>query len=243
MRKNGWITVAAGLLVVALVAPAHAAYINEFVANDTGPDDREFVELCGVPGAVLDGLTLVLIEGDITSNPGVIDEAVDLTGYTMGQNSKFVIGGAAVNPDLEMPDGWIENGGNNILLVENFSAQVDDDVDLDDDCVVDLGVDIGTITDGIGTGRPNEGDCVTYFGIPAIGPDGSFDPAGGALCDDCDYVTPEWLIICLDGTDPTSDPCTQPPYRVSRATPGEPNLCAPAPLERSSWGSLKSRYR
>ena len=40
----------------------------------------------------------------------------------------IVIGGAAVNPDLQMPDGWIENGGNNILLVETFTGQVGGDI-------------------------------------------------------------------------------------------------------------------
>ncbi len=234
MRKLILMTAAACLACTGL---AQAAMINEFVANDSSTDDHEFIELCGNPGESLDGLAIFLIEGE--SSAGTIDRIIDLNGYALGASGKFLIGDPNVNPDLEMAPGWIENGGNNILLVMNWNASVGDDIDTDDDCVEDVGVSIGEIVDGIGYG--NVGDCINYFGIPSIGPDGIYDPAGGARCDDC---AGDWNIICLDGTEPGGGPCLgDDGYLVPNATPGEVNACTPVADEPESWGSLKSMYR
>jgi hypothetical protein len=142
-----------------------------------------------------------------------------------------------------MLPGWIENGGNNILLVRDFTGNVGQDIDLDDDCIEDVG--IGTIVDGVGYGKPAT-DCITYYGIPGVGPDGSYDPAGGARCDDCDVIGGEWYMICLNGTEPppTGIMCLEADgYYIGWATPGMTNDCSPVPTENNSWGSLKSLYR
>ncbi len=223
---------------LALAAPAQGAMINEFVANDIGTDDYEFVELCGNPGESLDGLWLVLIEGE-GSGAGVIDAAIALSGYVIGSNGHFVIGGTNVSPDLPMANGWIENGGNNILLVRDFNGAVGQDIDTDNDCVADLG--IGVIVDGVGYGLT--GDCMNYYGITSIGPDGTFSPAGGARCEDCN-PSGAWYIICLNGTEPTGPGCLESSgYLIPRASPGAINLCGPVPAESASWGALKSTFR
>ncbi len=229
---------------LAIAGAANAVVINEWVSNDISGDDHEFIELCGNPGESLDGLTIVLVEGEGASS-GLIDNIISLNGYSVGATGYFVVGDAAVNPDLELADGWIENGGNNILLLADFDAglyPIGTDIDADGDCVADFS--IGTVVDGVGYGIPDSGDCMTYYGITGVGPDGSYDPAGGARCDDCDAVGGEWYIICLNGTESTGSGCTvEDGYYVSYATPGATNACSTVANQESTWGGVKDMYR
>ncbi len=229
-----WPLVAA-LVVVSLAGATGAAAVtlNEWVSNDISGDDYEFIELLGDPGASLDGYSVILIEGEGTG-AGVIDRVIDLTGYSIGASGFFVIGDPLVSPDLEMAPGFIENGGNNIILVTDLQQALGTDIDTDDDCVEDL--PIGTVVDAVGYG--NVGDCITYYGAIPVGPDGTYDPAGGAIC--CGV----WQIICLDGTEPTGPGCGLPDYEVGYATPGIVNDCLnPSATEESSWGGIKALYR
>lgn len=228
-------------MALGLAGPASAVMINEWVSNDISGDDYEFIELCGEPGESLDGLTLILIEGE--TSRGNIDFVLDLTGNSIGATGYFVVGDALVNPDIELTPGWIENGGNNILLVRDFTGALNDDIDTDDDCVEDVA--IGAIVDGVGYGRPDIAppDCITYYGIPGVGPDNTYDPAGGARCADCD-VDADWRILCLDGTEPSGPGCTQADgYYVENATPGAPNACPAVANEAHSWSGVKGLYR
>jgi len=223
---------------VCIAAPAYGVQINEWVSNDISTDDFEFIELYGNPGEDLTGLSIILIEGE--SSKGMVDQVISLDGYFTDAAGYFVVGDPLVSPDLEMSPGWIENGGNNIILVDGLEADVAagvTDVDLEDDCVEDR--TIGTIVDAVGYGYGYEAaDCITYYGAVPVGPDGNYDPAGGALC--CGY----WAMICLDGTEPTGDGCGLPDYEVGYATPGGPNDClAPSAVDNSTWGGVKALYR
>ena len=227
---------------LALSGAAYAVTINEAVMNDIGADDFEFVELCGE--GTLDGLTLVVIEGEGTTAKGTIDQAIALSGPISGY---YVIGDAAVSPDLLQAAGWIENGGETVLLVSGFSGSVGMDIDANDDGIAD--VSIGTIVDGVGIALPSSSD-VTYFGVPTLGPDTgddglqNFDVAGVVRCQDCDGA---WGIICLNGTEPTGPGCDTAnpfnPYSVQYASPGSANFCGTVAVEPDTWGKVKSNYR
>jgi hypothetical protein len=224
-------------LAVCVAAPAYGLQINEWVSNDISTDDYEFIELYGSPFEDLTGLTIILIEGESTK--GMVDQAISLDGYSTDAAGYFVVGDALVLPDLELTPGWIENGGNTILLVRDLEADVVagvTDVDVDDDCVEDR--TIGTIVDGVGYGFGYAAaDCIYYGAVP-VGPDGSYDPAGGAWC--CGA----WTMICLDGTEPTGPGCALPDYEVDYATPGGPNNClGPTAVDNSTWGGVKALYR
>lgn len=76
--------------------------INEVVANISGQadDGYEYIELIGTPGASLNGLQVVIFEGESEEaggvggpggGVGVADLVVDLTGQTIGSNGIFVI--------------------------------------------------------------------------------------------------------------------------------------------------------
>lgn len=223
---------------------ANAVMINEWVSNDLSTDDYQFIELCGDPGESLDGLTIVMVEGEGTG-AGLIDYVFDLTGYSITASGLFVMGNANVLPDYQIDGGFLENGGNNILLVQGFNSTEGTDIDVDDDCVADFS--IGTIVDGVGYGYGyGAADCITYYGIPDVGPDGTYDPAGGARCDHCDLIGGEWFMICINGTEPgpTGSECLEADgYYIGWATPGQTNDCSPVPTENNSWGGLKSQYR
>lgn len=215
-----------------------AVVINEWVSNDISTDDFEFIELCGTPLESLDGLSVVLIEGEGTGK-GTMDRVIDLTGYSIPADGYFVIGDPNVVPDLAMSAGFIENGGNTIVLVQDILLSQGTDVDTDDDCIEDLA--IGTVIDAVGYGFGySADDCATYYGAVPVGPDGSYDPAGGARCCDC---VGDWGMICLDGTEPTGPGCTEP-FVVGYATPGSANDCwQPSAAENNSWSGVKVLYR
>jgi hypothetical protein len=247
MRKLSMGLILAGALTFGL-GTAQAVMINEWVSNDVSTDDYEFIELCGMPNESLDGLVVVLVEGEGSPAAGTIDRIIDLAGYSVGVSGYFVMGDAAVSPDLVLGAGFIENGGNNILLLSGFNAAlfpVGTDIDGDDDCVADF--PIGTVIDGVGYGYGSSAaDCAYYYGIPTVGPDGTFDPAGGARCDDCDFNGGQWFMICLNGTEPppTGTACLEADgYFIAFATPGAPNDCSPVPADQTTWGGLKELYK
>ncbi len=232
------------LLILALVVcfvptAGSAVVINEWVSNDTSTDDYEFIELCGTPLESLDGLSVALIEGEGTGK-GTVDRIVDLTGYSIGAGGYFVIGDPNVSPDIEMSPGFIENGGNTIVLVDGITVGTGTDIDTDDDCIEDMS--IGTVIDAVGYGYGYSGDdCATYYGAVALGPDGTYDPAGGARCCDC---TGEWGLVCMAATEPGGTACSAPDYVVAWATPGAANDCFdPTATDNPSWTGVKAMYK
>lgn len=114
--------------------------INEYVANHAGTDTNAFVEIFGDPSTDYSAFTVLEIEGD-GSPMGVID-AVLPVGTTNAD-------GYWTNPED------MENGTITILLVENFTGSLGNDLDTNNDGVLDLMpwdrlVDDVTITDGDG---------------------------------------------------------------------------------------------
>jgi hypothetical protein len=245
MKKvTSGLLVAAATLGLASMAFAQTAALNEIVANDAGADDHEYVEICAAPFQDLTGLTVVVIEAE-GSGKGIIDDAIPLTGSANAAGF-YVVGGAAVSPDQILANGWIENGGETILLVQNFTGSEGQDIDADDDGNADG--PIGTILDGVGLNNPASGDAV-YYGATPVGPDtgddemSSFDPAGVARCEDC---TGGWGMICLNGgTEPGLGGCDtgNSNYNVTEASPGSGNNCPTVSVDDSTWGQVKAQYR
>ncbi len=243
-------TLLASAACLGLASLAGAASLNEIVFNDISTDDREFIEICGSPGESLDGLTAVVIESDKTAGgqEGTIDVAVSLTGQVVPANGRFVIGNAAVAPNIVIGANSLENGAGTVLLVSGFTSAVGFDVDANNDCLADG--PIGLIVDGVAIFATGT-DCTAYYGAPQLGPDtgddgtATFDVAGVVRCEECSGT---WGMICLDGTEPTGPGCdtTNPfnPYLVPFATPGAENLCpGPVSVEPSTWGTIKAMYR
>ncbi len=129
-----------------VVAPGRAQVLNEFVANHTGTDSHEFVEVAGMPSTDLSALTVVQIEGDSGNNPGNLDSAetvgsTDAAGIWVGTFSNNVL----------------HNGTMTLLLVEGYSGTLGSDLDSNDDGVLDL-VPWTSVIDSVGVGDGEAGD-------------------------------------------------------------------------------------
>lgn len=147
--------------------------INEVLASHAGTDDTEFVELYGMPGSLLAGLSLIVVEGDAIASQGDIDRRIDFgPGDAIGANGFFLVGNATglganygVTPDLGIGDNFLENGSLTVALVETSTLSGGSITG------AETVIDAVALTDG------DAGDQF-FLGAPVLGPDGSFFPAG-----------------------------------------------------------------
>jgi len=157
--------------------------INEVLVSHTGfPDDTEFLELFGTPGASLGGLSLLVVEGDSSGGPGTIDRRLDFADDArLGGNGFFLVGNPtglgthyAVAPDVAIGDDWFENGSQTVALVETTglgtvgATVTGGEVVLDSVAITDAG--------------PTD---AWFFGAPVVGPDDGFLPGGARRVADC----------------------------------------------------------
>jgi len=164
--------------------------INEVYASHTGTDDTEFIELFGTPGTSLEGLSLIVVEGD-SGNFGEIDRQIDFdAGDIIGDNGFLLVGNPAglganygVTPDLEIGNNFLENSSFTVALVET------DSISGTSVAGSEIVLDTVALTDG------GAGDTF-FFDAPVIGPDGSFFPAGARrVTDGVDTDTvDDWAI-------------------------------------------------
>ncbi|UCG24342.1 MAG: hypothetical protein JSW55_19850 [Chloroflexota bacterium] len=177
----------AAMLVVTIVlmAPASASshepiLINEFLASHTGTDDTEYVELYGNPGDSLNGLSLIVVEGD-AFNPGNIDRRFDFKPFhEIGANGFFLYGncgGLASNysavPDASLFTNYFENSSLTLALVETSSVGEEDTTITGEEVVLSA----IALSDG------DSGDEF-FFDAPVLGPDDTFFPAGARRLED-----------------------------------------------------------
>jgi len=215
-------TLAAAFALVAAaflpLSPARAAtgdavLINEVLVSHTGfPDDTEYLELYGTPGASLAGLSLLVVEGDSSGGPGAIDRRLDFADDArLGGNGFFLVGNPAglgthyaVAPDVAIGDDWFENGSQTVALVETAglgsagSTVTGAEVVLDSVALTDAG--------------PTD---AWFFGAPVVGPDDGFLPGGARrVVDgvDTDAVS-DWLFAD-DQLGATNTPTAATPYNA-----------------------------
>lgn len=144
-------TASAIALLAALAAGTAASAqvrINELLVNPAGTDNgQEFFELIAAPGTSLSNLWLLVIEGEGPTASGVIDQAFNLSAFSVGSNGLFLWrdSAAVLNPAPDAgttiniadfnPD--IENGSQTYLLVSNFTGAVGNDLDANADSTLD----------------------------------------------------------------------------------------------------------
>ncbi len=172
--------------------------INEFSANTAGTD-VEYVEIFGDADTDYSSLTILEIEGDSGTTLGVIDEVIEV-GTT--DTNGFYLADLAANT--------LENGTLTLLLVENFTGALGNDLDTDDDGVLDVEpwdsiVDSIAVNDG-GTGDLTYGLPVltaSYDGLP-------FAPGGASRIPDgmdteavTDWVRNDFDLAGIPGFDGT----------------------------------------
>jgi hypothetical protein len=207
------LVVMAGLLPGPAVAVTGApVLLNEALVSHSGTDTTEFVELFGVPGTPLDGLSLVFVEGD-NSLAGTIDRRVDFpAGARLGGNGFYLVGNPTglaatyhVVPDLA---GWgdnsLENGSQTLALVATAG----------------LGAQ-GTFV----TGSEDVRDTVAltdagpsdrwFWSAPVVGPDDGFLPGGARRVEDgVDTDTVADWAFADDLLGPSNTPTPSTPYNA-----------------------------
>jgi predicted extracellular nuclease len=158
--------------------PASAAtgdpvLINEVLASHSGDDDTEFIEFFGIPGTSLDGLSLIVVEGDAGPSQGNIDRRMDFgPSDILGSNGFYLVGNPAglgtnygVTPNVVVSNNYLENSSLTVALVQTSS--------LSGSSVSGSEV----VLDAIALNDGHAGDAF-FFGAPVIGPDGTYFPAG-----------------------------------------------------------------
>ncbi|HXG46282.1 MAG TPA: hypothetical protein VNO52_01560, partial [Methylomirabilota bacterium] len=105
--------------------------LNEVKVNPPGADEpHEFIELRGPPGTLLRQVYLVVLNGDVTANPGVATLVVDLSGRFLGSSGLLVVAApghpysmpevgttVVLDPRLAAQGGALGNGTLSLLLV------------------------------------------------------------------------------------------------------------------------------
>lgn len=207
--------------------------LNEFSASTTGTD-VEYVEVSGTPDTDYSTYTILEIEGDSTSATGTVDEVIsvgttDANGFWLGN----------------LPANALENGTISLLLVQNFTGALGDDLDTNDDGVLDV-TPWDTITDAVSVNDGGAGDLT--YGAPELGPnyDGvsSFAPGGASRIPDgfdtesaTDWVRNDFDLAGIPGF--TGTPVVGEAYN----TPGAPNeVFVPPPLDCNTVGVTTPIY-
>ncbi|MCB0112606.1 MAG: ExeM/NucH family extracellular endonuclease [Caldilineaceae bacterium] len=196
------------------VRAADHLVINEFVANHTGSDTSEYVELFGAPNTDYSAYTILQIEGDSSSNRGQIKSA---TAVTSTDAAGFWTTG--------LVDSVFENGTLTLLLVDNFQGSVGDDLDANDDGELDT-TPYDTVIDSVAVNDGGADDAVYAGPVLTGGFDGdSFTPGGasripnGADTDSAaDWRRNDFDLAGLPGQDGT------PAYPEALNTPGAVNV-------------------
>jgi len=129
-RSISWpasLTVLFFCIAVFVCTTGSSQVINEYLANHTGTDDHEYIEIFGQPSTSYASLTIIQIEGDIADNPGNLDSAIAV-GSTDGDGYWWT----------GFLDNELHNDNSSLLLVDGFSGTVGQDLDADDDGILDV---------------------------------------------------------------------------------------------------------
>jgi uncharacterized protein len=143
-------------------AAADPLVINEFVANHTGSDTNEYIELFGDPLTSFLGYAVLQIEGD-GAVAGVVDSTHFTSGFSTDANG-FIV--------TSFMNNVLENGTMTLLLVSGYTGvTVGTDLDSNNDGILDailpwsLIVDSVAVTDGGLTDRVYSSSV-----LPALAP-------------------------------------------------------------------------
>lgn len=220
--------------------------LSELKVNPPGEDiPYEFIEIKGVPGAVLTNVLVVALEGDFGNDPGTANIVIDLTSYQIGGNGLLFIG-ATTNPyplapettfvpapQLDEADGGFSNGSVSFLLLST-KDMIDEGEDLDagdNGKAEDLPKDM-YLMDAVGWRDGDTNDFV-YGGVDLVLASGTPDAATRFPGDDRPLTAEAWYFGNLLGEDPSS--LTYDPTRSSTnfpsgsaLSPGLFNNTAPA---------------
>ena len=192
-------------------APPVLAF-NEIRADDqTNTDVNEYIEITGVPGTNLNGVSIIVI-GDGVSVNGNVEAVISLNGTAIPKDGVFLVAESTFT--LGTPDAVrsmnLENGDSvTYMLVWNFTGLTNTDVDTNDDCTIDAPT-WDAVIDSVGL-VAGDGRCV--YSAATVGPAYSGFPAHVVKCADGHWGIGRLDTAAVDGF----------------GTPGTANTACPLP--------------
>jgi hypothetical protein len=194
-------------IATAGAATGDPVLLNEMLLSHTGDDTAEFVELYGTPGHSLDGLSLVVVDGD-NSTAGTIDLRVDFgPDDRLGGNGFFLVGNPVglaahygVTPDVAVTttdlNGFMRNGSQTVGLVPTTElGAVGTKVTGSETTLDSLGLQDGGFTESF------------FWDAPVFGPDDGFLAAGARRATDgVDTDSPDDWVVADDLLGPANTP-------------------------------------
>lgn len=161
---------------------SYGQVINEFEPNPDGGDPTMVsFEIKGTPSASFD-LWILSIESDNTT--AEVDRASNVTG-------SFDANGLA---EVMIPD--LENPAFTVVLCDNFTGSIGDDLDSNDDGILET-TSLGNVLDAIGIPDQETGD--TLYGVQLGGADFSYTGGEPKLVFR-DGATDDWFAVNADNT-------------------------------------------
>lgn len=185
------------ILIACVASAMQGQVINEFVANHTGDDFFEFVEVFGDPSTDYSSLTVVQIEGDAGLDSGIVKSAYGVG--TTDANGLWV--SDFTGEDFDHDDTYT------LFLVDGWSGSVGVDLDTDDDGSLDS-MPWAAILDSIGVIDGDGGDfnysaetvLAEFFDGEMFSPGGASRIPNGTDTDSVsDWVRNDWQGAGLPG--------------------------------------------
>ncbi|MCI0745616.1 MAG: DUF3616 domain-containing protein [Verrucomicrobia subdivision 3 bacterium] len=204
--------------VGAVIADDEFVLLSELKVNPPGTNEAptECIEIRGTPGAHLQDIYVVVIEGDAGADPGTATMVVNLTGTTLGASGLLLIAAPGhpyttpptttvlLDNQLGTPGGALGNGTISFFLASAPSMPVEgEDLDGGDNGVLE-DLPQGTIL--IDTVAWTDGDTndVTYGGVVLTQPEGTPDAATRFSTNLTPRSAAAWYCGDLAGSDPAT---------------------------------------
>ena len=151
--------------------PSIQVQLQEVRIDQPGADDDEYAEIRGDGNLMLNGCWYIVI-GDGTGGSGVVENATDLTGYSLIDGTLLIAEDAdtlGVETDAIVNLNFENNDNVTHVLCMNFYGSEGDDLDLDDDGYLDEEPWTDTVDGVCIIADPSGGDH-TYLMDEEIGP-------------------------------------------------------------------------
>lgn len=246
MRKAGFTGLALSFALSLLSISGNAQILlNELVVNPSGADDGcEYIELIGQPGAAVENIAFLSLEGDTNKGQATFVITVGSPGPVIGSNGILVFTGTIAPcsartfpagttrialPALDGPPagGVLQNGTNSFLLISSTTAIAPGtDLDTNDDGTLD-GLPAGAvILDSLAFSDGGATDVIYGPLLTAVG--GTVGAATRFVGDNRPNLAAAWYGGALTGTpDSTTYSATIRTINFpanGALTPGAPNV-------------------
>ena len=248
MKRSIYLGIAlCGLLSILSFDASAQTILNEVGVNPSGTDNPcEYFELKGTPGAIVENLHFVSLEGDSTKGVATAVVTFGVPGPAIGSNGLLVVISQTACPGRTYPAGTtvlqttlfdaaggaLQNGSNSFLLISSVTPiTATTDYDTNDDGTLESLPAGATIVDGVSWLDGGVGDVVYGTVLTATG--GTIGAATRFPGNTSANSASAWYAGALTGN--PQDTTYSPTVRTSNfppdgaLTPGAPNVGTPTP--------------